>query len=234
MKKTILLLAALAISFASNAMKIVQDEIDEFTGNRILTTSWESVDKGNIHIRFRLQNNMEFLDFKLIYNKAIVIGDGDQLMFKSTADSIVSFRAIKTAFGSKGAGAVGLAGSGAWGVSATYSGDLSWFGHNSARLLRVYETDVYIDKEISNNDGKNLMQLYELFSSSLKGESAQTLFSSFELKFAKKSTKDKNWEIIKEEHKKNLSPDELSEIVERWEKQSTSSTEYKVFVKKSK
>lgn len=127
-------------------MKIAKDEVDEFTGQRTVTTSWESLCTKSIHIRFRLQNNVTWLDFKFINNDAIVIPDGGKLLFKSTNDSIATFITKTIYHGSPGNGAVNLIGSKAWGISASYVGDIEWFSGNTTRLLRIYATDGYYDK----------------------------------------------------------------------------------------
>ena len=70
-----------------SAMKIETDEVDEFTGKRTLITSWESICKSDIHIRFRMQNGVQRLDFKMVTRDGTVVGEGDKLLFKSTKDN---------------------------------------------------------------------------------------------------------------------------------------------------
>lgn len=169
MKKTkiLLLLICLILPALASAMKIEKDVIDEFTGNRTLITSWEGICSKNIHIRFRLENGHQYLDFKKFEDGAIVIGEGAKLMFKSESNNIGEFTSIGIFHGEKGGGAVGFNGCGAWGIFAIYQGDLSYFADNNTRLLRFYTTDGYTDKKIGEGDGKKLQKLYELFTTAL-------------------------------------------------------------------
>ncbi len=162
MKKLILLLAIL-LPVIANAMKISKDEVDEFTGRRTVITSWESFNHKNIHIRFRLQNGNQFLDFKYINGEPIVIVEDASLMFKSTSDAITDFKSIATYSGGIGDGATGLLSSGVWGISASYQGDISWFLANTTILIRLYQTEGYEDKKFSEKEGKKLTDLANLF-----------------------------------------------------------------------
>lgn len=100
--KRILLALCICIPFVASSMKIAKDEIDEFTGNRTLITSWEGLCANNIHVRFRLQNGLKVLDFKLIQDGALVIGKDDVLMFKSTTDNIGKFTPVDIFHGGAG------------------------------------------------------------------------------------------------------------------------------------
>lgn len=232
--KRILLTLLLVLPFVANAMKIERDEIDEFTGNRTVITSWEGMSKGEIHIRFRQQENHLLLDFKFMSRTSIVIGDDDPLLFKSTSDDICQFNSVGLYYGGKGDGAVGLNGSGVWGIYATYRGDLSWFKDNLVRLIRIQATDCYYNRQVSESDGKKLIKLYDLFISAINNTPGTKIFDNYTLRFMKKKAKSSSWDMVKEEYKKDLSPDELDDIVTEWKNQSTENTIYDVVIKKDK
>ncbi len=233
MVRKLILLAMLLTSLSSVAMKIEKDEIDEFTGNRIVYTSWESILGGKSHIRFRLQEDKQSFDFKLIYDNAIVIGRDDNLMFKSTSGEIGKFESVSTYSGGIGEGAVGLAGSQAHGIRATYRGPLSWFDDNIAVLMRLYTTDGYIDNKLSENDGRKLSKLYQLFSSTIDGNPSTTMLT-YNLKFVKKRVKGSGWEVVKEETKELITKEELQKIVDEWKSQTSDTMLYDVQIKKEK
>lgn len=233
--KRILLALCLCIPFVASSMKIAKDEIDEFTGNRTLITSWEGLCANNIHVRFRLQNGLKILDFKLVENDAIVIGEGDKLMFKSTVDNIGEFSSIGIYRGEKGGGAVGINGSGNWGIMATYQGDLAYFADNIVRLARVYTTDRYIDKKIGEGDGKKIQKLYALFLTALGGQpGVASSYANYVITFMKSTDGGKSWEVDREEYKKDLSKEELSEIVNEWKSQSKGRKLFDCRIKKEK
>lgn len=154
-------------TITASAMKIETDKTDDFTGERIVITSWESFAKGAIHIRLRLDGNNQYLDFKYVTNASIVIPNEGKLLFKSATDEITTFNSTAIFTGAKGAGATGLAGSAAWGIHAIYKGEISWFESNIPILMRLYQTDGYEDKKLGEKDGKKLQQLADLFISTV-------------------------------------------------------------------
>lgn len=229
--KRILLALFLCIPFVASSMKIAKDEIDEFTGNRTLITSWEKICNEKISIRFRLQNNYKILDFFIYSSNPIVVGEGDQLLFKSITDNIEEFKSIDISSSKSNSSYVGRD----WSLSASYLGDLSFFANNITRLIRIYETDGYIDNKIKEGDGKKIQKLYDLFSVALGGQpGAAASYANYTITFLKSTDGGKSWEVDREEYKKDLSKDELSEIVSEWKAQSKDRKLFDCRIKKDK
>ena len=229
--KRILLALCLCIPFMASSMKIAKDEIDEFTGNRTLITSWEKICNEKISIRFRLQNNYKILDFFIYSSNPIVVGEGDQLLFKSITDNIEEFKSIDISSSKSNSSYVGRD----WSLSASYLGDLSFFADNITRLIRIYETDGYIDNKIKEGDGKKIQKLYDLFSVALGGQpGAAASYANYTITFLKSTDGGKSWEVDREEYKKDLSKDELSEIVSEWKAQSKDRKLFDCRIKKDK
>lgn len=182
--KRLLFILALIVPLLSNAAKIQTDEIDEFTGKRTVITSWESIHKKTINIRFRLQGDKQFMDFKYMSGHSIVIPNDGALMLKSASDDITKFESISTYLGGEGDGATGLMGSGIWGISATYKGDIQWFLNNTTILMRLYETDCYEDFKIKEKEGEKLTDLANLFLSTINDKEFKSKYE--EEKQAKK------------------------------------------------
>ena len=229
--KRILLALFLCIPFVASSMKIAKDEIDEFTGNRTHITSWEKICNEKISIRFRLQNNYKILDFFIYSSNPIVVGEGDQLLFKSITDNIEEFKSIDISSSKSNSSYVGRD----WSLSASYLGDLSFFADNITRLIRIYETDGYIDNKIKEGDGKKIQKLYDLFSVALGGQpGAAASYANYTITFLKSTDGGKSWEVDREEYKKDLSKDELSEIVSEWKAQSKDRKLFDCRIKKDK
>lgn len=229
--KRILLALFLCIPFVASSMKIAKDEIDEFTGNRTLITSWEKICNEKISIRFRLQNNYKILDFFIYSSNPIVVGEGDQLLFKSITDNIEEFKSIDISSSKSNSSYVGRD----WSLSASYLGDLSFFADNITRLIRIYETDGYIDNKIKEGDGKKIQKLYDLFSVAMGGQpGAAASYANYTITFLKSTDGGKSWEVDREEYKKDLSKDELSEIVSEWKAQSKDRKLFDCRIKKDK
>lgn len=232
MKKLILLLAFI-LPILANAMKIETDEIDEFTGERTVITSWESLNAQNIHVRFKSRNGKTYLDWKMFFDGAIVISKGDEIMFKATDGDISKFESTTTVSGEKGAAATGFIGSGGWGIFAHYAGPLDWFASHTAKLIRIYTTDGYIDKEVKEKEGRKISALYNLFASTIDGN-PNTDMQSYEISYLKKRTKSKEWDLVKEETVEYVTKDELNKIMQDWKSQTSESMQYDCKIKKLK
>ena len=220
--KIIFLLIALLVPVMASAMKIDTDEVDEFTGKRTLITSWESICNRKIHIRFRLQNGNYLLDYKMYYDGALVIGNRDKLMFKSTTDNIGTFESISMYSGTRGGGSVGLLGSSTWTIRATYEGELSYFGNNVTRLIRIYSTDGYIDNKVSEDDGKKLEKLYSMFMAAQDKEVGKgAVYANYTIIFLKSNNGGKDWERVDEKYFKSKSPEEIQSIMDNWKTKSS-------------
>lgn len=237
MKKYIFFIIAIMIPVLASAMKIETDETDEFTGKRTLITSWEGICGQNIHLRFRLQNGVQFLDFKMFVNGAVVIGEGEKLMFKSTTDNIGSFSSVRMYSGTIGVGAVGISGCKNWGISASYrDGDFSYFDDNVTRLIRIYTTDVYFDEKVSESDGKKMIKLYKLFTSALNGTVGdyRNLFSNYIVTYLKSTNNGKSWDVIDEKYVKDMTADDIKSIMDEWKAKSSGNIVFECKVKKEK
>ena len=231
--KRLSIVICLLVPVIASAMKIEKDALDEFTGKRTLFTSWEGICTNNIHILFRLQNGHQYLDFKKHVNGAIVIAEDDLLCFKSTTDQMTSFHAIRSYMGERGGGAVGLNGSGNWGISATYKGDLGYFNNNTIRLIRLYSTDGYYDNTVKENDGKKLQKLYSLFLDALNGGvGAGASYKDYTVTYFKSTNKGKTWEQVDEKFFRNLSPEEIKSKIDEWKSKSDEKYLYDCKIKK--
>lgn len=155
----VLLMGALSLS----AVKIDKDFTDEFTGKRVVKTSWERFSGSKCAMRFRLQNDVQWLDFKLVWDDAILITPDDPISFKSISDTIFSFRPLTSYSGQRGGGSTGVMYNSVWGIFASYPATVSDFALNEVKLMRVSTSDGYIDKEISQRDADKIRELATLF-----------------------------------------------------------------------
>jgi hypothetical protein len=168
MKKLMLIVMLLATLIASADVKIKTDEIDEFTGKRTLITSDVTCDGGRMHLNARYQNGEMFLDVVYPFPDAVVVNTDCHLIFKNKNNgNMVSLSPIKMYSGdaeySEYSGAYTV-------LYATYQGDLDWFKSNVPHLFRIYTTDGYLDKKISEKDGLKIQDMFYLFFNSLSQE----------------------------------------------------------------
>lgn len=156
-----------SIVFSCNAQEIVKNEVDDFTGNRVIETSWEKLAWGlgipsGIYARIRSINGTMILDMKYMIDDAVVIGKGDKLMFLDNNKNKNEVTSINTYIGEKGGGAIGLAGSGVWGIYAQYSGELGFLNNSLIQKIRIYTSKGYYNKEIKKKYQETLQKLYKL------------------------------------------------------------------------
>lgn len=164
--KNILSVALLCLlSFHSIGQEIVEDEIDEFTRVKNVTTSWALlVRKGNAYyMRFRKVDTGYLMDIKVMGSPAgCEVGSiliDDRLLFRTFEDSIVALTAAKSQVMSVGGGAFGLAGSGALGIFLTYrisKENLEIIRKGDVYKFRLYTTSGYIEKEIPDKGVKHV------------------------------------------------------------------------------
>lgn len=226
--KAIFLLMALLLPLSASAMKIEKDEIDEFTGNRTVITSWEYFCGHSIALRFRQQNGFKMLDFVMYDNDVFVIGKGDHMMLKSTKDNIAKFSSI---FISSSSASISRYGIDTRGTSTSYEGDLDYFAENTTRLMRVYSVDSYVDKKVSESDGRKMTELYGIFASAL-GSEVGSAIASYKLTYLKKGVNDSEWFKDYEIVRRRKTKDEIQKYKDEWESKTDEKTQYKLIVKR--
>ncbi len=220
MKRITFTLLAALIGLSASAFKIEKDEIDEFTGKRTLITSWEHFKSRRINMRFRLQNGVQWLDFKLMDDYVYNISKDDELQFKTVDNTIFTLYAA------------GNARSGNWGISASYHGDLESFRIQLVRLIRLhYNTYTYSDYEFNDKEAKKLQELYIFFDVAINGDEAKPAFEIIYQSKQKNSTK---WDNVDTEYRETLTDDEISAIRSEWESKTNADIEYRVQIKRKK
>lgn len=226
--KALFFLLVILIPLSTSAMKIETDEIDEFTGNRTVITSWEDFCNYHIKMRFRLQEGKQRLDFLWYDNDAIVIGEGNHLMFKSTTDNIGKFSA--THISSPGE-TINLYLTPTRSRSTSYTGDMEYFTDNISRLMRIYTVDCYYDKKLSEREGSKLCELYGIFVSAL-GSEVGSAIASYKLTYLKKGVNDTEWFKDYEIVRRHKSKEDIQKYKDEWESKTDEKTQYKLIVKR--
>lgn len=162
MKKLLLLIAAsLFMLPLCYAQEIEKNEVDEFTGNRVITTSWEKLTYKMSFVsyaRFKVIDDDIYLNVKMMQGNGSVfaIAEEAKLMLMFEDKSVLELQSLTYEIASRGAGAIGLAGSNAHGINATYvTGQDDWLSVLQKELItkvRIYTTDGYIDTDVRNKD----------------------------------------------------------------------------------
>lgn len=155
MKKYLLLIFAIITSLSLTAQELLENKVDDFTKKSIKRTSWEKLMygmSGTAFFRISKIDDNYYFDLKLMNNRIFSIPENAELMFKLENDSIYSISNIKYAITEKGAGAIGFAGSAAYGIQTSYISKNDWNFSTLKKHIpvkfRIYTSDGYIEEEI--------------------------------------------------------------------------------------
>ena len=170
MKKVLLLIALSFSAFVMFSQTITKQEVDEFTGAKIIETDWEKLVysmKWTAYCRIRIVNEAHYFEVRLMYNSVYSIPEDASIIFKLKDESTYKMKNRDYALSSKGGGAAGkLAGSEMQGTVCSY---LNSEDFNFSDLLkslptkvRIYFRDSYIENEIKEKDAKTIQSMIEL------------------------------------------------------------------------
>jgi len=123
-----LIIPLLLIAFTSSAQTIDENKTDEFTGARIVSTSWEWLNYGGVatlYTRIRFVDDEYSLHVKYAvtggkYGVVFSIGNDDPLMLKLANDTILRLMPQSGEVSCRGCGAPGYVGSAGWGTHTIY------------------------------------------------------------------------------------------------------------------
>lgn len=157
--------------------KIDKSEVDDFTGNKVIYTSWEKIKggngltgKNNLMFMLRYENGKQYFHLKWVTAEVTSISDGAKLMFKFNDDSVATLNTTSFVISSKGDGVTGLSMSAIEGIHAIYVGDdISKFGGTAiATKVRIYTSSGYVDIDLKDKDAAKINKAYELLNFEIK------------------------------------------------------------------
>lgn len=121
MKKILCVVFVSLFSLCVFSQKLEENKVDEFTKKSIKRTSWEKLmySTTTLHARISKVDSLVFFEFKFMdpWKKIFSVKEGSELMFKLDNDEILTLKTIGDTYSSVGAGAIGLNGSGTYGVN---------------------------------------------------------------------------------------------------------------------
>lgn len=144
-----------------NAQTIKENQVDEFTKNKVIRTSWEFISKSKVyaHVRASKINDEQTLDFRIMLPGGLGSGDhvfaipqGDAIMIKLENDSIRTLKNTEHKISCSGCGAVNIVGSQAEGIeifSLLNKADFEQLSKYKIKKIRLYTTDGYKETEIA-------------------------------------------------------------------------------------
>ena len=149
------------------SQEIVRNEIDDFTGERVVETSWERIYRGGAtgsyqtRVRFRYENGKEYIEFRIYTGYVTSCLAGDRILMK-TDKGIVRVSNVEYA----------VTEAGAWhpdginarlGIYLVCRGDMDMLAESDVRKVRFYFNKKYVDIELGGKGAETLKELYTVF-----------------------------------------------------------------------
>ena len=176
-KRILIFLFILSVSLYPQKVNV---EVDEFTGEKNISTSWEKIAYDTksglvLHARYLHKNNEIILECVSLFdpNSAIVVTSGSPLAFKFDNNNIIILNSIDYAIAVKGGGSVsGAFGSYQWdGVHLRYKfksqEDARNFSDSLASSVRFSyngtQGGLYRDGKVKSKDAEKLQKAYKMF-----------------------------------------------------------------------
>lgn len=150
-----------------HCQKLVNDELDEFTGEKVKETSFEVLHKSmkqTVYVAGRSVDSNKYLVFKIMPLNDFVSKDG-KVLLKLVGGNIISGTSIDHYFPCTGCGAKGFAGSGAQGLRAQYritSSDVDLIRNQLISTIRMYTEGGYIDVNVKEKNAGVIPSILEL------------------------------------------------------------------------
>jgi hypothetical protein len=157
------------------SQKISKNIVDDFTGGKVIYTSWETLNMGNfgtnhLFFRFRYENNMVYFHLKWITDGVTSVNKDANIIFKFNNDSICTLHSLSYTLAERGGGAVGISMSAMMGLDLIYVGNemnLFLTDHYVSKI-RIYTTDGYVDMNIKEGNAMKINTAYKLLMEAMK------------------------------------------------------------------
>lgn len=166
MKRNLLFILALLpiICFAQK----VNTQIDDFTGEKVITTSWEKIfsggatGKNQTRIRFRHEGGTDFIEFRIFTDCVASCDKGKEILLKTDNDIIKVYNLAYT-----------LSKPGDWnpkGINnklgiylVCSSSELDKLSNESVTKIRISLSDGYRDIALKEKESLKIQELYNQF-----------------------------------------------------------------------
>lgn len=168
MKRIITLLVCLFMAFQwAEAQKIKKNEVDKFTGTRVIETSFKNICSKilpleRLYVAFKMVDNMPFMMLRVDYFDCFGVEAGeDKVILVDSKGKTYKYMTLR------GGVAEPLSSrSDNWTLTLSLLGDLTFAGKQITGI-RIYTTQGYIDYEISEYQNESFQKTYQVFISAI-------------------------------------------------------------------
>ena len=166
MKKILLLILATMPLFCF-AQK-VDTKIDDFTGEKVVTTSWEKIysggatGKNQTRIRFRHEGGVDLIEFRVLTDCATSCNKGQEMLLK-TNDGIIKVKNVEYTLAKPGDWTPNGINSKLGIYIVCLGSDLEKLSNETVTKMRLTFSDGYRDIALKEKDSSKLQELYNQF-----------------------------------------------------------------------
>lgn len=156
MKRIFLSILLAAFSLNANSQEIEKNEVDDFTGAKIIETSWEKFNKDTWDFKARIRqiDDRYYFEVKFILGftgSVFSISKEDPIMLKLENGSMVELYPKEYTLTCEGCGATGLTGGANQGMHARYvvtKEQLQELQMYRVEKYRIYTSDGYVEDDL--------------------------------------------------------------------------------------
>jgi hypothetical protein len=180
MKKIIFFATVLFVAIGANAQKIKTNEVDKFTKNKIIETSFEKIvsDKSilgstggrlmkDVWIAFRQVGDNTYLRLKWCTNTVLALSKNADIIFLDSDGNTYTFKNTEFTLAGEGQGTVGVVGSALYGLDIYMVGDCAALKDKSITDMRINTTDGYIDFKLNKKASGTISKTFKVFENAI-------------------------------------------------------------------
>ena len=145
----------------------ITTHIDDFTGEKVVTTSWEKIYQGGAtgmyqtRMCLRHEGGKNYIEFRIFTDDVVSCNEGNKILFKTTKGIISVSNTRYT-----------LAKPGDWhssainrklGIYLICSGNLEKIKDATVQKIRITLNDGYVDLDLKEKESNKIIQLYNKF-----------------------------------------------------------------------
>lgn len=165
-----IILIILLLPLFSNAQKIAEDKIDEFTKHRVVRTTWEAISRTNdfwAHLRVSKIDSEYYFNLKFFrsHGQVLAVSNGAKVMLMLSNDSIISLYNLGDQVSCTGCGAISINGSGVMGLDLNClisEGQYRLLKNLKVAKIRINALDGYLQYDIKDKFQAVMIKMFGL------------------------------------------------------------------------
>jgi len=160
---------------SSFSQKLKVNEVDKFTKQKVLETSFEKIVSDNnlmgstggrlmknIWVAIKQVSGTNYLRVKWCTNNVLALGEGAHIILLDKEGATYKFENTSFTVAGVGKGTVGMFGSALYGLDIYLTGDFEALNGKEITAMRIHTTDGYIDLDLASKAKSIISDEYKL------------------------------------------------------------------------